>query len=82
MRPPRKAWGIAPADGETLTSVAMRRATVADMRAAAKAASTAEDRELVLMRNLCEISEETLDRVDMRDYAKIQDALMGFLGRG
>lgn len=60
----------------------MRTATVADMRAAAKAASTAEDRELVLMRNLCEISEETLDRVDMQDYAKIQDALMGFLGRG
>ena len=68
------------ADGETVRTVRMRRPKVRDMRAASRAAANPEEREIALIVNLCSLSPETVDEIDMADYGRIQDALVGFTG--
>lgn len=66
-------------DGVPITEVALRRPTVGDHLAAQKAAGTDAEREIRLVANLSELPPEAIHKLDMKDYAKLQKVLGGFL---
>lgn len=66
--------------GVEITEVTMRRAKVADLRAASKAAAgDMVDYESMLLGNLCGLSPMAMDEVDAADYVQMQKAYEGFL---
>ena len=65
--------------GKEIKQITMRRPKVIDQKAANKSATTDEDRETVLFANLCEVSPEIIDELDMLDYQKVQETYTGFL---
>ena len=69
------------ADGSVTVSlrggrfVRMREPTVADQLATK---GTPEEREIALIGNLCEVSPDEVRALTLRDYRRLQVALMGF----
>lgn len=60
-------------------SLKMRRPKVKDALAAEKAGVTQAERETVLFANLCDVSPEVIEELDMKDYEKLQGRYEGFL---
>lgn len=50
-----------------------------DSRDAQRGAAAPADMEIRLFANLCEVSPETVERLHMADYARLQDAYQSFL---
>ncbi len=70
--------------GAPLKSVVMRRPLVRDLRAAQHAAgvgATGDELEIALFSNLCEISPDDWELMDLGDYRAVQEAYEGFLSR-
>lgn len=67
-------------DGKEVSSLRMRDPLVSDQYAASKAKGDEADKELMLIANLCGVTKDDLTRLTMRDYAKLQKALLGFIG--
>lgn len=68
-------------DGTEVRSLQMRRPKVRDQLTVMKQGKTEEEREIHLFANLCEISIETIEELDMKDYGKIQEAYKDFLAK-
>lgn len=66
-------------EGETITALTLRRPTVGDNLAVQKVASTDAEREIRLLANLAEVSPDSLHKMDLKDYGKLQKALSSFL---
>jgi hypothetical protein len=66
-------------EGQTIKTLSLRRPTVADNLAVQKAAATDAEREIRLLANLAEVTPETIHRMDLKDYGKLQSALASFL---
>ncbi len=66
-------------DGETVSGFEMRRPTVGDHMLVQKAASTDAEREIRLIANLAGVAPDVLNKVDLKDYGKLQAALASFL---
>ena len=66
-------------EGHAVNSLSLRRPTVADNLAVQKAALTDAEREIRLLANLAEVTPETIHRMDLKDYGKLQSALASFL---
>jgi len=58
--------------------VTMREPKVRDIRAVSSIASE-EEKEIALISNLTGMTEEEIDDLSLADYAKLQDALSGFM---
>ena len=67
------------ADGATVDSLSMRRAKARDSRDAQRGGGSPADIEIRLFANLCEVSTETIESLDMADYSRLQDAYNRFL---
>jgi hypothetical protein len=65
--------------GETVTELSIRRVKVRDQVVAAKAGGTNQDKEVRLFANLCEVSPQVIEELDMVDYRKVQEIYDGFL---
>ena len=65
-------------DGHEYAGFTMRAPKVRDQIFAQKSAGK-EDKELTLFSNLCEVSIEVLEELDLGDYQQIQKAYKGFL---
>lgn len=67
--------------GVTYSELVMRRAKGRDLKLARKQANGDESEiDTYLIANLCDISTEVLDELDMADYRTVQEVLRGFLG--
>lgn len=60
-------------------ALTMRSAKARDQIVAQKSASNNADVELVLFSNLCEVSTEVIEELEMADYQQLQKAYNGFL---
>ena len=70
-------------NGETVSTVTMRRPIVRDLRAAQRqSGSNAAEVELMMFANICELAPEALDLMDLGDYRELQVTYEGFLSRG
>lgn len=67
-------------DGTELRSLSMRRPKVRDQLAAAHGKGSEEDKEVRLIANLCEVTPEVIEDLDMADYQAIQKAYASFFG--
>ena len=65
--------------GDKVEALTMRRPKVRDSRDAAKGGGTPADVEIRLFANLCEVSPEVVEEMDMGDYQRLQDLYTGFL---
>ena len=65
-------------DGLAVDKLVMRRPKVRDSRDAARGGGSDADVELRQFANLCEVSPELLEDLDMADYIKLQEAFRGF----
>ena len=65
-------------DGQPISTLHMRRATVGDRLRAQKACSDDADREIRLMADLCEVPTSAIESVDLADYAQLQRVFLGF----
>ncbi|MCY4121430.1 MAG: phage tail assembly protein [Acidobacteria bacterium] len=71
-------------DGTKYSELSMRRPLVGDLRAAQRSAgggATADDTEIALFTNLCEVPPALWDKMDLGDYLQVQEAYGGFLSR-
>jgi len=68
--------------GEKTKELTMRRCKVRDQKAAGKAGNTDEEKETILFANLCSVTPEFLDELDMLDYQKVQETYESFLSPG
>jgi len=66
--------------GAMQKTVRMREPTVADQLAAMKAKGNEVEQEIVLVANLCMATPEEIKNLPMREYKKLQAALMVFIG--
>lgn len=66
--------------GKTITELAMRRPKVKDMRIARKGNEDPADQEVRLFANLCEVTPDDIDALDLADYGKLQEAFKAFTG--
>ena len=67
--------------GVTYTQLAMRRAKGRDLKLARKQAGGDDaDMDSYLMANLCDVSAEVIDELDMVDLRAVQEVLRDFLG--
>ncbi len=66
-------------DGVAVHEISLRAPKVRDLIAASKKNVSESEREVNLIANLAEISPETVQDLDLRDYMKIQEVLKGFL---
>lgn len=65
-------------EGETKT-LSMRRPKVRDQLAADQQSSSDAERERNYFANLCEVSPDTIDELDLKDYKQLQDMYGRFL---
>lgn len=74
-------------EGETVEEIGIKRPPLArDARDAVRQARRGGDdsepaREMYLLANICEVSPETIDLMDLRDYGRLQVELIDFLAR-
>lgn len=66
-------------DGVVVHEISLRAPKVRDLIAAGKKNISESEREVNLIANLAEISPETVQDLDLRDYMKIQSWLKDFL---
>lgn len=64
--------------GAKVGYLTMREPLVRDMRAAKKQKKDDMDAEILLIANLCEVTQEDIDSLPMCDYQKVQEAFSGF----
>jgi hypothetical protein len=68
-------------DGADVKAMRMREPLLGDQYAASKAGNDdPADTEMWLIANLCSVTVEDLKRLTMRDYVKLQKALLSFRG--
>jgi hypothetical protein len=65
-------------DGTELRVLQLRRPKVKDQLLVSKQGGTEEEKEVRLFANLCEVTPETIQDMDMEDYRKLQDTYVGF----
>jgi phage FluMu protein gp41 len=65
-------------DGTLVKTLAMREPTVGDQIAAQEVKGSPAAQEVALVANLCEIAPADVQRLTLRDYARVQEALRGF----
>lgn len=65
--------------GVEVKELNMRRPKVRDQKAARKSTKNDADYESVLFANLCEVSPDLIDDLDMKDYKKLQKEYKAFL---
>lgn len=61
-------------DGVSTDTLAMREPSVEDILTVRKGKGTAEEQELALFANLCEVAPETIRKLSFRDYRRLQKA--------
>ena len=66
-------------DGADVTALNMRRPKVADMLLADKLSGSDGDKEVRMFANLCEVTPETIEQLDLADYTKLQETYRAFL---
>jgi hypothetical protein len=64
--------------GAEVAALRMREPTVADQMAMDKVSGSDAERELVLVANLCLVAPSDLHQLTLRDYKKVQAALVAF----
>ncbi len=65
-------------DGVEVSSVAMRRPTVADQLAFEDGKGSEAHRTVLMMANLCDVSPGSIKQLDVVDFAKLAEVLKGF----
>jgi hypothetical protein len=68
--------------GVELRSLSMRRPKVRDQLAVDRDKRSEAEKEVRLFANLCEVAPETIEDLDMADYAKLQETYRVFIGSG
>lgn len=66
-------------DGETVSSLAMRRPKVRDILAAERAVKSESEREVRILAALCDVPPAVIEDMDMADYLRLQEVSKGFL---
>lgn len=64
--------------GAEVKTLRMREPTVADQLAMDKAGGSEAEQEIALVANLCQVSPADLHQLTLRDYKKVQGALVNF----
>ena len=67
-------------EGETISSLTMRRPLARDSRDAQRGGGGQADAEMRLFANLCEVPPSALEEMDLGDYLKLQKQFELFLG--
>ena len=65
-------------EGETISSLTMRRPRLRDLLAADRLRGTDAAKEVRIFANLCEVAPDALDEMDLADYAALQSAYRRF----
>ena len=65
-------------DGKDVSELSVRRPKVRDQLAASKKTNE-QKREIFLFANLCQLSPDDIQNLDMKDYGKIQKVYVDFL---
>jgi hypothetical protein len=65
-------------DGVQVSSLAMRRPTVADQLAFEDGKGTEARRTVSMMANLCDVPPASIQQLDVVDFAKLAETLKGF----
>lgn len=65
-------------DGVEVSSLAMRRPTVADQLAFEEGKGSEARRTVALMANLCDVPPASIQQLDASDFAKLAEVLKGF----
>lgn len=65
-------------DGATVKAITMREPTVADQIAAQEVKGSAASQEVALIANLAQLAPDDIKRLSLRDYRRVQEALVGF----
>ncbi|MGE4169151.1 MAG: phage tail assembly protein [Candidatus Margulisiibacteriota bacterium] len=65
-------------DGTEIAALRMREPTVADQLAADAVKGGDSAKEVNLFANLCEITPDTIKRLTLKDYKKVQEAFVFF----
>lgn len=68
-------------DGVEVKEISLRKPKVRDLIAAGKKSISDAEREVTLIANLAEVSIETIQDLDLRDYMKMQKWLQNFLAQ-
>lgn len=68
-----------PAGAGAIDELFLRRPKVRDMLAGDKAGGTDAEKEIRTFANLCEVSPETIEALDMADYKRLQETDAAFL---
>lgn len=66
-------------DGTKVAAVTMREPTVQDQLASDTAKGAEAAKELTLMANLCDVAPDDLKGLSLRNYKRLQVALVGFI---
>lgn len=66
-------------DGVSIFELTLRRPKVRDRLAVERSGNNDAEKEVALIANLAGIPKEAVEELDLADYAKIQEALQGFL---
>lgn len=67
------------ADGARIEQLAMRPPLARDSRDAQRGGGTQADVEIRLMANLCSVAPDAIERLNMADYRRVQEAFQDFL---
>lgn len=65
-------------DGVQVTALRMREPTVADQLLLDEMKGSDATKEVTLVANLCEVTQDDIKRLTLRDYRKVQKAFSGF----
>lgn len=65
-------------DGATVAAVTMREPTVADQLAAQDGRGSSAEQEVALIANLATLAPSDVKALTLRDYRRVQEALVGF----
>ena len=66
-------------DGVVISELTLRRPKVRDRLAVERLGTNDAEKEVALIANLADIPKDAVEELDLADYAKIQEALQGFL---
>lgn len=66
-------------DCVSISELALRRPKVRDRLAVERLGTNDAEKEVALIANLADIPKDAVEELDLADYAKIQEALQGFL---
>lgn len=66
-------------DGVVISELTLRRPKVRDRLAVERLGNSDAEKEVALIANLADIPKDAVEDLDLADYAKIQEALQGFL---